>query len=153
MIKRKAKEWIKRYLPSEIVGTITALGSAGIAHYYNNNGIFVAYMGSLGEAIGFYSTVLIQNILIREKRNKELYRKFHYSDLLATISSIVLEFGPAGLLDGLLLRPFFMYLFPVLLTNFSLGIIIGKLVGDISFYFLVILSYELKKRYSNRKVS
>lgn len=147
MIKRKAKEWIKRYLPSEIVGTITALASASIAHYYNNNGIFVAYLGSLGEALGFYSTVLIQNILTRQKRNKELYQKFHYSDLVKIISSLLLEFGPAGLLDGLLLRPFFMYLFPVLLNNFSWGILVGKLVGDVSFFFLVILSYELKKRY------
>jgi len=49
----------------------------------------------------------------------------------------------------LLLRPFLMYVFPILLNNVMLGIFIGKIVGDVSFYFLVILSYEIIKRRQN----
>ena len=69
-----------------------------------------------------------------------------FSDLTKIITGLVFEFGPAGIIDGLLLRPFFMYLFPVILKNFTLGILIGKICGDITFYFLVILSYELKQK-------
>ena len=68
MIKQKFKEWIKRYLPSEIIGTIAAVAVASIAHCFYKNPVIVAYAGSLGEAIGFYSTVFIQNILAAHKK-------------------------------------------------------------------------------------
>ena len=146
MIKQKLNEWLKRYLPAEIVGTITAITAATITHVFSENHIFIAYAGALGDGAGFYSTILIQNILlINEKRNIER-RKFSFKDFSKIIASIILEFGPAGLIDGLLLRPFFMYLFPLLLKNFTLGILVGKITADITFYFLVILSYETKKR-------
>jgi hypothetical protein len=61
------------------------------------------------------------------------------------VAKILLEFGPAGLIDDFIVRPFFMFWLPILLNNFTLGIIAGKIVGDVSFYFLVILSYELIK--------
>ena len=59
MIKLKVKEWLKRYLLSEIVGTIAAVSAASIANLFFENLIFVAYIAALAEAIGFYSTVLI----------------------------------------------------------------------------------------------
>ena len=146
MIKRKINEWLKRYLPAEIVGTITAITAATITRAFSNNHIFIAYAGALGDGAGFYSTIFIQNILlIKKKRNIER-RKFSFKDFYKIIASIILEFGPSGLIDGLLLRPFFMYLFPLLLKNFTLGILVGKIGADITFYFLVILSYETKKR-------
>lgn len=149
MIKRKIKEWIKRYLPAEIVGTLTAIGAASIAHVFYENLIFTAYAGSLGEAAGFYSTIFIQNTIAIGKKNKIENKQFHLSDISKIITNIVLEFGPAGIIDGLLLRPFFMYIFPLLLKNFTLGIFIGKIIGDFTFYILVILSYEIKKKHSN----
>ena len=70
-MKRKIKEWLKRYLPAEIIGTITAVGGASITHLFSKNLILVAYMGSLSEAIGFYSTILTQHILrVIEKREQ-----------------------------------------------------------------------------------
>src|ERR1017187_1014992 len=146
MIKHKLREWSRRYLPAEIIGTLTAVGAASIAHAFSDNLVLVAYAGSIGEAIGFYSTVLIQNILIVVNKNKNT--PFSLAQLTKIIAHLVLEFGPAGLIDGLLLRPFFMYLFPILLKNFTLGILLGKFAGDFTFYLLVITSYEIKKKVS-----
>lgn len=146
MVKRKLKEWLKRYLPAEIVGTITALVAASIFHFFTSNLVFIAYAGSIGEAIGFYATVFIQQLLQTNKVNKAIGKLFSFSDFMKISGAIAVEFGIAGLVDDLTLRPFFMYLFPILLNNFTLGIVLGKLVGDISFYMLVILSYELKKK-------
>jgi hypothetical protein len=151
MIKQKGKEWLKRYLPAEIVATFTAVGAASIAHVFCKNHVVAAYAGSFGEAIGFYSTILIQNILIADKKNKIENKKESFSGFIKIIAGIILEFGPAGVIDGLLLRPFFMILFPVLLKNFTLGILFGKIAGDLIFYFLVILSYEMKIRYKKHK--
>ena len=117
MLKQKCIEWLKRYLPAEIVCTITAVLAASITHVFSNNYIFIAYIGSLGEAIGFYSTVFIQNILIVNTKCKSENKLFSFSDFIKIITDIVLEFGLAGIIDGLLLRPLFMYLFPILLNG------------------------------------
>ena len=146
MIKQKSKEWLKRYLPAEIVGTLTAVGAASITHIYYENFVIIAYAGSVGESIGFYATVLIQNLLIAGKKQKAENKTFSFFDFFKIVTNIILEFGPAGIIDGLLLRPFFMYVFPILLDNFTLGIFVGKIAGDITFYILVILSFEMRKR-------
>jgi hypothetical protein len=146
MVKRKIKEWLKRYLPAEIFGTVTALASASLTHLFSSNLVVIAYAGSLGEAVGFYSTVFTQHIIGVNKKNRAQQKVFSISDLTKITGTIVLEFGPAGLLDGLVLRPFFMYLFPCVLKNFTLGILVGKLIGDLTFYLIVILSYEIKKQ-------
>ena len=153
MIKQKSKEWLKRYLPAEIVGTLTAVGAASITHIYYENLVLIAYAGSVGESIGFYATVLIQNLLIAGKKHKAENKTFSFFDFFKIVTSIILEFGPAGIIDGLLLRPFFMYVFPTVLKNFTLGILVGKLVGDVTFYLLVIMSYEIKKYKSNLSVN
>jgi hypothetical protein len=143
MKKQKSIEWLKRYLPSEIAGTITALIAAYIAKYYGSSPLIIAYAGSIGEAFGFYSIIFIQQIIAETKTH---HNSLKFQNYLIIIATILLEFGPAGLLDDLLLRPFFMYWFPFLLKNFALGIIAGKFAGDICFYFLVILSYEFIKK-------
>lgn len=146
MFKKKSLEWLKRYLPAEIIGTITAIGAASIAHFFSNKHLLIAYTGSLGEAIGFYSTVAIQNIMVVVSKNKTDSKRFGFSDFIKIVVSMLLEFGPAGVIDGLILRPLFMYLFTLYLHNFTLGILLGKIAGDITFYILVISSYEIKKR-------
>lgn len=148
MEKRKIRGWIAAFLPAEIIGTVTAVGAAAIAHLFYDNGILIAYVGSLGEAIGFYVTLIAQRILSFRKREDK--KPFSMRDFSLIIGNLVLEFGPAGLIDGLLLRPFFMYLFPILLGDFTLGIFIGKLVGDFTFYLLVILSHGIKEQLKKR---
>jgi amino acid transporter len=152
MVKTKVKEWLKRYLPSEIVGTITALSAASLTHFFSSNLIVIAYAGSLGEAIGFYSTVFTQHIIRANKKNRDQQKAFSFAELIKIIGTIALEFGPAGLLDGLVLRPFFMFIFPGILKNFTIGILVGKLVGDITFYLLVIMSYEIKKHRDKKNI-
>jgi len=60
---------------------------------------------------------------------------------------LLIEFGPAELVDSFLMRPFFMYLMPSLLHNFTAGILVGKLAADVIFYSLAIGAYELKPQY------
>jgi hypothetical protein len=143
MLKRKSKEWLKRYLPSEIAGTVTALTAACTAQVFCENPIIIAYIATVGEAIGFYSTVFTQHILVVLKTKEIENKTFILKDFAKIASKIILEYGLAGVIDGLLLRPLFMYLFPILLHNFMLGILAGKIAGDITFYILVIISYEL----------
>ncbi|MHB8261093.1 MAG: hypothetical protein ACYDCN_09145 [Bacteroidia bacterium] len=128
MPKKKIKEWLKRYLPAEIIGTVTAVVAASVTHLFSESLIFIAYAGSLGEGIGFYSTVFIQHIILVAKKHRKENKTVSFSDFNKIIGNIILEFGPAGLIDGLLLRPFFLYLFPILMQNFTIGILVGKIV-------------------------
>jgi hypothetical protein len=149
-MKQKIKHWLKRYLPAEIVGTITAIMGASGANFFSDNLIFIAYVGSFSEALGFYVTVFIQNILTEIKRNRITGTRFSFSDFWIICSNIIFEFGPAGLVDGLLLRPFFLYFFPILIKNFTIGVLVGKIVGDFAFYILVIISYEIAIKHKNK---
>ena len=146
MILQKIKEFSKRYLPAEIVGTLTAIGAASIVHAFSDNPVFIAYIATLGEALGFFSTIFIQHFIAHANDNKSNNRHFSLSDISKIISHVFLEFGPAEIIDSLVLRPFFMYLFPLLVRNFTLGILLGKIAGDITFYLMVIISYEMQKR-------
>jgi len=40
-----------------------------------------------------------------------------------------------------------MYIFPILIQNYSIGIIVGKIVADVVFYIPTIIAYELRKKY------
>lgn len=146
MILQKIKEFSKRYLPAEIVGTLTAIGAASIVHVFSDNPVFIAYIATLGEAVGFFSTIFIQHFIAYSKKHKKENTQFSFSDISKIISHVFLEFGPAEIIDSLVLRPFFMYLFPLLVRNFTLGILLGKIAGDITFYLMVIISYEMQKR-------
>ena len=146
MILQKIKELFRRYLPAEIVGTLTAIGAASITHVFSGNPVFIAYIATFGEAIGFFSTIFIQHFFTFSKKRRTGNKQFSLSDISKIISHVLLEFGPAEIIDSLVLRPFFMYLFPLLVNNFTMGILLGKIAGDITFYLLVIFSYEMKKK-------
>ena len=69
-IKIKVKKWLKRFLPAEFFGTITALAFSYITYYSTNSLIVAAYAGSIGETLGFYITIIIQDIFIEQQELK-----------------------------------------------------------------------------------
>ena len=66
---------------------------------------------------------------------------------LKDFRNLIIEFGPAELMDVLAVRPFFMYLIPTLMSNFILGSFIGKTIADITFFIPAIVMYELRKKH------
>jgi hypothetical protein len=146
--RRKLEEWTRRYLPAEILGSFTALTVAWTVHGVSNSLIAAAIAGSIGESLGYYLY-----IGIRDLRHYDARHRHHASPkrLWRTgtrmVRDMLIEFGPAELVDSFLARPFFMYLMPTLLHNFTAGLIAGKLGADVVFYSLAITSYELKKQY------
>jgi hypothetical protein len=63
------------------------------------------------------------------------------SHLLA-LRSLTIEFGPAELVDSLVVRPMLIYAAPMMLNNVVLGWIVGGLLADVTFYICAICSYE-----------
>ncbi len=59
-MNKKIKEWLKRYLPAEILATIGAMLGAGLIFLLTNNRILSAYIGTIGENTGYYGFIFIR---------------------------------------------------------------------------------------------
>ena len=127
------REWGRRYIPAEIFGIIGAVLGSVAVYAVTNNRIASAYAGTLGENIFYYGFILA--------------REFRNNNILESIRNIIIEFGPAEMLDSMIVRPFCMFLFPIILDSYAIGIIAGKLFADVIFYIPTVISYELRKRY------
>lgn len=62
------------------------------------------------------------------------------------VAAAVVEFGPAEILDTVLIRPAAMYLASWATGNVVVGVLIGKVAADVIFYGLAITSYEMLVR-------
>jgi len=144
---QKIKEWLRRYLPAEILAGIGAISGASLFYLITNNEILSAYAGTIGDNIGYYTFISLRDC----KKNKLKYtnagKKFGWLAYLKTLRDLIFEFGPAEALDSLLIRPFCLYWFSKWTPNYAIGILSGKIVADIIFYVPTIFSYELKKKY------
>jgi hypothetical protein len=150
-IKIKAKKWLKRFLPAEIFGTITAVAASSVAYHVRKNLVIAAYAGSVGETLGFYSTIIIQDVLIEQQKSKSANKNLSFKNFIYILRNILFDFGFAEVIDSLFIRPFCMYIFPVWIKNYPIGILAGKIASDICFYIPVILAYELRIFFSARK--
>lgn len=139
----KLKEWIKRYLPAEIFAIIGAIIGGVLAHILSENLFVTAISATAAENIGFYGQILYVDL--RERKIKD--EKITFLGSLKVLRNIILEFGVAEYIDSLLIRPAAMYYFPQLIDNIPVGILIGKLVADVTFYIPTVIAYELRKRY------
>ena len=127
--------WLRRYLPAELVCTVTGLLGAWAAAVLTGSPAAIAVAVTWGENVGFYGMMLGREIAQRGKRS-----------LSPIIYDLILEFGLAEALDCLLLRPALIYAGQMLGPNTAIGVVAGKLVADLIFYVPAIVSYELLRR-------
>ncbi len=146
-MKSKFREYLKRYLFAEILGTVLAVIAATVVLGFSENKIAAAVGGAWGETIGFYIAVISQEIIFSKKHHRLNNKRYNLVAFGKNIRNIFLEFGPSEVFDSFLIRPAAMYFFTTLFSNLQLGIFIGKIVADITFYIPAIISYELKKKY------
>ena len=147
MMKQKLKDWLQRYLPAEIVGTITALTAASIVHFCTHSVLAAAFAGTWGENFGYYGFILLREVRASRRQHQQKSKRYGFISFFKDLRNLILDFGIAEWLDSGLLRPFFMYAFPKVLGNFALGITVGKIAADIVFYISVIIVYELRKKH------
>jgi hypothetical protein len=148
---RKIREWASRYLPAEIIATVTALIGAFAGHYFSGSLIGAAVGGTIGENVGYYGYFVVletRRHYAGHAQHPQLRRIFLTA--VKTLRDLLVEFGPAEALDSLFVRPFCMYFGPQLVSNFTLGILLGKLAADVVFYAFAAAGYEVKKRYARQ---
>ncbi len=143
------KQFIDRYIYAEIFATFTAMLGAIIIFSITNNKIISVYAGTICEGIGYYTLIVIRDVLNSIKYEQNHKHKYKLINFLKDIRRIIIEFGFSELLDLFIVRPFCMYIFTSWLSNFGVGILVGKVVADILFYVPTTIAYKLQKKYLN----
>lgn len=137
----KLKSWLIRYGPSEVLGTIAAVGIAGIVKGLTGSNIAAAYAGTMAENVMFYGVMFLRETIKGAHDAGARGRPYGNEDLFRVMHGMLLEFGAAEVLDSLLLRPALMALGMQFIGG-HLGALAGKLASDVAFYGPVLTIYE-----------
>ncbi len=121
-------EWLRRYAPAEAAATAGATVAALAAHRLGVP-TATAFAAAIGENLAFYAVILLRDLYRGPRRN--------------ALRRLLIEFGPAEVLDTFAVRPLAMYLATVLVGPLLLAVVLGKVVADVVFYGLAIVGYEL----------
>jgi len=147
MWKKKLAEWLKRYLTAEIISTVLSILVAWLIKESTNDRVLAAFVASAVGSVAFYGVIVINDMRHSISHHRLRKKKYTLKSFWKDFRNLMVEFGPAELLDVLAIRPFFMYFIPTIMTNFVLGSFIGKTLADIVFYIPAILMYELRKKH------
>ncbi len=141
--RQKLMEWVRRYLPCEIVGTIGELGGAAVAYLLTGSMAAAAITATIGASAGYYAAAYTSAVRLayRECDGRPGATRLVAANLFA-FRSVAIEFGPAELIDSIVIRPLAYYVGPMLFDNLVAGWVFGKFFSDIGFYALAICSYE-----------
>ena len=132
---------------AEVLSTILSLGTAWLLMESTGDRVLAAFIGSAAASLSFYGIVAIGDVRKSILQHRVDNEKYKIKSFLIDFRNLIIEFGPAELLDVLAVRPFFMYLIPTLTGDFLLGTFIGKMIADVIFFIPAIIMYELRKRH------
>jgi hypothetical protein len=147
-LKTKRKEWLRRYIPAEVLGTITALIGAWTIYAHTGSYVAATASGWIGEGIGFYGYFITLELVQNTRRyaRHSLIKRVTLA-IAAASTNLLVEFMPAEVLDNFIIRPFLMYLAPHYIHPYPVGFLAGKFSADLLFYALAIVGYEARKRW------
>jgi hypothetical protein len=152
---RKLRGWLKRYLPAEICGTVTALAGFWVVYKISGSLAAAALAGSICEAVGFYGIFSVRETLIYwHKHAHHTPLKRLWTTGWHTTRDMLLEFGPAEAVDSLFIRPLLFYVLPATFSNqVGAALLVAKIIADVFFYGIAIVCYEARRRFVKDSVS
>lgn len=102
----KLREWVRRYLPCEIAGTVGELGGAAVAYLATGSLAAAAITATIGASAGYYAAAYVSALRwsYRHLDDRRRPSRLLMSNLLA-LRSVAVEFGPAELIDSVAIRP------------------------------------------------
>jgi len=143
-VRERVVSWLRRYGFAELAGLATALAGSSLVAAVTGNDVAAAY-AVLGENVGFYGFIVAREFSRHAHIAHARGESYGVGGALRTGAGLMLEFGPAELLDSLVIRPaaigFGTYYF-----GRPWGVVIGKLAADVTFYVPVIVAYETQRR-------
>ncbi|MET4157342.1 hypothetical protein [Agromyces sp. PvR057] len=148
--RARARGWLLRYLPLEVCGTIAALVGAWLAFDASGSLAVAALVGSLAESVGYYAIVVVRTARGHAASDRVLRLGGGVRAALATsgltLRSVAVEFGPAEVVDSVLVRPALLWAAGAVWGANPGAWLLGKLAADAVFYAIAIVSFELGRR-------
>ena len=145
-MKQKLTEWLKRYGFAEVISLSFTVVSAWLTFHFTQNKITTAFMSTWVGNVGYFGTILIEDILLAIKQLRAVGKQYSIETFYKNLRALFVEFGIAELFDTLFIRPTLMYYIPIWMDDLSWGVVTAKLVADITFYIPAIVSYEFSKK-------
>ncbi|MEX1112006.1 MAG: hypothetical protein WEC84_00960 [Candidatus Andersenbacteria bacterium] len=146
-MKHKISEWLKRYIPAEIVAALAAVLTAVVAQRVTDKVALLAIIATLGEVVGFYSVLITRDLRKSLRLHEQITPKTAVLSAYRTVRNAIVEFGFSEVLDIFLIRPATIYFFTTQLGNLQLGVILGKITADVVFYIPTVVGYEFRKKF------
>jgi hypothetical protein len=143
--RERVFDWLRRYGLAECGGIACALIASLIVRRATENAVAIGYAGAWGESLGYGAVMVGRDFLAAARRKRAARETFTARDGAGVVGRLLVEFGPAALLDTFVTRPLAMALGTRLL-GLPLGVIAGKLAADGLFYIPVITTYEHRRR-------
>lgn len=145
-VKEKILEWTKRYGLAEIVGMSAAYGGFFVSRDLDSL-VASVYSSTLASNVGYYGTMIFTEAVKDLKENRKIGENYGVRGISKTGLKLIGEFGIGEVLDSTLVRPVLVGS-SVELFGENLGIGIGTIAANVSFYLPTIVSYELIKKLS-----
>jgi len=130
----RLNRWLRRYGPAEVAAVATSYGGFLAASAMGAPLVGAAYAAAMIENVGFYGAMGLQAAWTAAPGRR-----------WRAVALLLVEFGPAELLDTFVVRPAAIGL-TVWLLGPALGILAGKLLADVAFYALAIATHEHLRR-------
>ncbi|UPL48023.1 hypothetical protein [Hymenobacter sublimis] len=146
-MKQKIREWLRRYLLAEVLSVGATLAGAGLVwHLAPNQDLRAALAGTWAGNVAYFGWLLGQDVQLARRTLRAQGRPYTRRSLGRNLRALVVEFGPAELLDSLLIRPALLYWLPRWTGSRAGGVLLAKFAADVTFYIPAIISYELSKK-------
>ncbi len=120
IVKNKAKEWIKRYLPAEIISILITLVSSILTFRLTKNNLTTSLVGTYVGTIGYFGTILLTDIFTTYQDLAVSKKRYTLKTFRLNMRALLIEFGFAEFFDSLFIRPTLMYYIPIWVNDISL---------------------------------
>ena len=118
-----------------------------VAHLWYHNLVVLAFASAWAESASYYAFIVTREFLQHKKLGEPNYLHTFFT---IKLFHLLTEFGPAEVLDSLIVRPLLIGL-NIYLLGPMWGLIAGKLMSDFFFYIPVIISYEMRRYWHKKK--
>ncbi|MFD2718919.1 hypothetical protein ACFST9_09345 [Hymenobacter monticola] len=145
-MKQRLREWLRRYLPAELLSAVATLVAAGLVMRATRSGARTALAATWAGNVAYFGLLLALDVRQTQQARRRRGYAYTWRTLGQNLRALAVEFGPAEVLDSLVIRPDLLYYLPRWLGHFAVGILLAKLLADVTFYIPAILSYKLSKK-------
>jgi hypothetical protein len=140
--KQNVVKWLRRYGYPLLFATLAEFLSALLAYHLSGDLLLSAAVATIVWNLVFFFFIVYKEV--KERRAKD--GRITLVSIIKVVRNLIIDFGPAEYLDGFLFRPFLLVIFPMFISPYFFGVIVGLTVAEIVYIAAVLVSYQTRKK-------